>query len=99
MERSTIHASLVSMNGVGILITGDSGSGKTSLAIALVKRGAEFVADDAVVIESLDGMLFGSAPLATRGLIAIDGNVLTISDIFRECSFSPFSPIHFQIRL
>lgn len=46
-----IHATAVSIGGVGVIITGPSGSGKSDLAIRLIDRGAVLIADDYVCIE------------------------------------------------
>ena len=48
--RMTLHGSLVDVNGVGLLFTGDSGIGKSETALDLVERGHRLVADDVVVV-------------------------------------------------
>ncbi len=57
-----LHASAVACGPVGLLITGRSGSGKSSLAIELVSRGLELVADDQVQATVVDGGLLLAAP-------------------------------------
>ena len=49
-DPDTIHASAVALGPVGLLIMGASGSGKSSLALELMARGAKLVADDQVVV-------------------------------------------------
>jgi len=56
-----------------LLITGASGSGKSSLALQLMALGAGLVADDRVVLEARDGVLTGNAPDAIAGLIEARG--------------------------
>ena len=74
-----IHAGLVAIDGRGILITGPARSGKSSLAISLIRAGARegiggtLVADDRVDLESRSGALFGRAPAAISGLMEISG--------------------------
>jgi len=75
----TIHGVLVSVYGVGVLITGKSGIGKSETALGLVKRGHQLVADDAVSIKRLGkDRLLGSASeiaqyhMELRGLGIID---------------------------
>lgn len=58
-----IHGVLVDVYGVGVLITGESGIGKSDTALELIKRGHRLVTDDAVEIRKVsDETLVGSAP-------------------------------------
>ncbi|OBY78865.1 HPr kinase/phosphorylase [Paenibacillus sp. KS1] len=80
---ATIHGVLVDVYGVGMLITGGSGIGKSETALELVKRGHRLVADDAVEIrQTSDNVLHGSAPELIRHLLEIRGigiiNVMTL---------------------
>ena len=80
---ATIHGVLVDVYGVGMLITGGSGIGKSETALELVKRGHRLVADDAVEIrQTSDGKLTGTAPELIRHLLEIRGlgiiNVMTL---------------------
>ena len=54
-ERKTIHATLVEVFGIGVLILGDSGVGKSETALELIERGHRLVADDAVEVRRLGG--------------------------------------------
>ncbi len=68
--RVTRHGVLVEVYGEGMLITGDSGVGKSETAIELVKRGHRLIADDAVEIKAVsDKTLVGSAPANIRHFI------------------------------
>lgn len=59
--KTTIHGVLVEVYGIGILITGDSGVGKSETALELIERGHRLVADDVVEIRSVSGnYLMGS---------------------------------------
>lgn len=80
---ATIHGVLVDVYGVGMLITGGSGIGKSETALELVKRGHRLIADDAVEIrQTADNNLFGTAPDLIRHLLEIRGlgilNVMTL---------------------
>lgn len=80
---ATIHGVLVDVYGVGMLITGGSGIGKSETALELVKRGHRLVADDAVEIrQTADNLLYGSAPELIQHLLEIRGlgilNVMTL---------------------
>lgn len=98
-----MHGVLVDVYGLGVLIRGGAGIGKSECALELVKRGHIFVADDIVEIERRRGdMLMGSCPnilkhyLEVRGLGIIDlellfgvGSVLSQSKIEMEVTLVP----------
>ena len=70
--RITRHGVLVEVYGEGILILGDSGIGKSELAIELVKRGHRLVADDAVELRKVSNrQIMGTAPENIRHFIGI----------------------------
>lgn len=72
--RITRHGVLVEAYGEGILLTGDSGVGKSETAIELVKRGHRLIADDAVEIRRVSSKtLVGSAPENIRHFIELRG--------------------------
>ncbi|WP_164215939.1 HPr(Ser) kinase/phosphatase [Virgibacillus sp. YIM 98842] len=80
---TAIHGVLVDINGVGVLITGQSGVGKSETALELVKRGHRLVADDNVEIRQEDyDTLIGSAPPLIEHLLEIRGvgiiNIMTL---------------------
>ena len=67
------QAGCVAIGGRGLLIEGAPGLGKSSLALALIDRGAQFIGDDSVLLTPHDGRLLASPHPATRGLIEIRG--------------------------
>ena len=70
----TEHAVAIDVYGVGILLMGDSGIGKSETALELIKRGHRLVADDAVIIKKIaDNRLTGQAPEIIRHLMEIRG--------------------------
>ena len=70
----SIHGVLVDVYGVGVLIMGESGIGKSESALELVKRGHRLVSDDVVEIRKVsDDTLVGSAPDITRNFIELRG--------------------------
>ncbi len=72
--RISIHGVLVDVYGEGILITGESGIGKSETALELIKRGHRLVSDDVVEIKKVsDDTLIGSAPDITRHFIELRG--------------------------
>jgi serine kinase of HPr protein (carbohydrate metabolism regulator) len=67
------QAGCVSIGGRGILIEGPPGSGKTSLALMLLDRGARLVGDDGVLLSIRHGRLWASPPPNTAGKLEIRG--------------------------
>ncbi len=71
---STVHGVLLDVYGVGILITGDSGVGKSEAALELIKRGHQLTADDSVIIRKVSqNRLIGEAPESIRHFMEIRG--------------------------
>ncbi|MFM9328950.1 HPr(Ser) kinase/phosphatase [Paenibacillus mesotrionivorans] len=80
---TTIHGVLVDVYGIGMLISGSSGIGKSETALELVKRGHRLIADDAVEIrQTAENVLIGNAPELIKHLLEIRGvgiiNVMTL---------------------
>lgn len=80
---TTIHGVLVDVYGIGILISGSSGIGKSETALELVKRGHRLIADDAVEIrQTAENVLIGNPPELIKHLLEIRGvgiiNVMTL---------------------
>ena len=79
----TRHGVLLDIYGEGVLITGDSGIGKSETAIELVKRGHRLVADDAVDIRRVSDQLIGKAPELIRHYIELRGiGVIDVQQLF-----------------
>jgi len=69
---SLVHqATCVAINGRALLIEGKPGSGKSSLALNLIDRGAVLIGDDGVTLESRGNRLLASPPPHTSGLIEV----------------------------
>ncbi len=72
--RTSIHGVLVDVYGEGVLITGESGIGKSETALELIRRGHRLVADDVVEIKKVsDDTLIGSSPDIIRHFIELRG--------------------------
>lgn len=73
-ERTSMHGVLMDINGVGVLITGKSGIGKSEVALELIRRGYILVADDMVEIYQVEkGVLIGEAPDVLKKFLEIRG--------------------------
>lgn len=84
----SIHGVLVDVYGEGILITGESGIGKSEAALELIRRGHRLVSDDVVQLRKVsDATLVGSAPDITRHFIELRGiGIINVKTLFGvEC--------------
>ncbi|MFT6075966.1 MAG: HPr kinase/phosphorylase [Yoonia sp.] len=70
---STIHATCVSWHGKAVLITGQSGSGKSGIGLQLMALGCDLIADDRTSLEISNNQLIASCPLTLAGLIEARG--------------------------
>jgi len=75
-----VHGSAVALHGRGVLITGASGSGKSSLALTLMAFGATLVADDRTELWTQDDAVWARAPETINGLIEARGTGLLTAD-------------------
>ena len=81
--RLTQHGVLVEVFGEGVLITGDSGVGKSECALELIKHGHQLVADDVVDISRVGRVLFGESPEMVRDFMELRGvGIVDIKEIF-----------------
>jgi len=83
-DQVTISGELLQISGLGVLIVGASGLGKSESALELVSRGYRFVCDDAVQVKRENsGRLVGTAPTITRYFMEIRGlGIINIKEIF-----------------
>jgi HPr kinase/phosphorylase len=98
--ETRMHGVLVDVYGIGILIVGESGIGKSETALELVKRGHRMVADDAVDIKEIDGRLHGSSPYITKGMMEVRGmGIIDVPALYGLSSVSDDKEIDFLIYL
>ena len=71
MSANLGNVTCVAIDGRAVLIEGAPGSGKSSLALALIDRGAVLIGDDGVTLEDRDGRLWAAPPPNIAGLIEI----------------------------
>lgn len=97
----SIHGVLVDVYGVGVLIRGESGIGKSEAALELIKRGHRLVTDDVVEIKKVsDDTLVGSAPSITKHLIEIRGiGIVDVKTLFGVQSVKETQSIDLVITL
>lgn len=99
--RTTMHGVLVDIYGEGVLITGESGIGKSETALELVKRGHRLVADDAVEVKKVSHTtLIGSCPELIRYFIEVRGiGIINVKQMFGVQSVKDTQGIDLIIRL
>jgi HPr kinase/phosphorylase len=70
---TTIHATCVDIDSLGVLLRGPSGSGKSDLALRLIDGGAQLVSDDYTVVEPRGDKLVATAPQSIKGMLEVRG--------------------------
>lgn len=79
----TIHGVLIEVFGEGVLILGESGIGKSEIAMEMIKKNHLFIADDAVDITTLGGTVLGKANAIAKNFIEVRGlGILNITKMF-----------------
>ena len=78
-----VHGVMMNIYGKGVLLTGDSGIGKSELALYLIQRGHIFVADDLVEVSKVANKLYCTAPEILKGFLEIRGlGVVDVEKMF-----------------
>lgn len=83
--RQTIHGTLIEVFGIGVLITGDSGVGKSEAALELIGRGHRLVADDAVEVRRVGGSILmgqGANPVLGHHMEIRGLGIINITHLF-----------------
>jgi HPr kinase/phosphorylase len=98
--RVTRHGTLVEVYGIGIMLMGESGVGKSEAAIELLKRGHRLIADDAVEIKAIANTLEGTAPELIRHYVELRGiGVIDVRQIFGVGAIKARQNIHLIVNL
>lgn len=100
-ERTIVHAVLMDILGLGVLIVGDSGIGKSECALDLVVRGHRLVADDTVELRRrAESVLIGTCPELTRHHMEVRGlGVINIKDLFGVASTRSSKRVELVVQL
>lgn len=97
----SVHGVLVDVYGEGVLITGESGIGKSEAALELIKRGHRLITDDVVELRKVsEDSLIGSAPDITKNFIELRGiGIVDVKALFGASSVKDSQEIDLVIRL
>ena len=94
------HGVLMEVFGVGILLTGKSGVGKSETAIELIKRGHRLVADDSVIIKQIANELYGTCPDRIRYFMELRGvGIINVKSMYGSGSVLDEKNIQLIIQL
>ena len=78
-----IHGTLLDVYGIGVLLVGESGIGKSEIALELVKKGHRLVADDSVIVSAANRKLYGKAPSPLKGFLEVRGlGIINVIQMF-----------------
>lgn len=97
----TIHSSMVDIQGVGALILGESGIGKSECVLGLIERGYSLVADDITRLKCLEGKhLIATSADITRHYMEVRGiGIINVASIFGACSIRNSKEVNLVVSL
>ena len=98
--KASLHACLIEIFGIGVLIMGESGIGKSEISLDLIKKGHRLIADDRVDIRNIRGRLIGTCPESIYGLMEVRGiGIIDVARMFGINALSKSEQISFIINL
>ncbi len=98
--QTTLHGVLMGMYGLGVLILGDSGIGKSECALDLIARGHRLISDDTIILKRIGDCLEGSSPELTYEHLEIRGlGIINIRDLFGVSAVGEPKPVELAIEV
>ena len=95
-----VHGVLINAYGFGVLVTGESGMGKSEIALELIRKGHVLISDDRVDVKRAHNNLIGFAPPLLSGMLEIRGiGIMNVSRMFGAAAVMDQSNIDFVIYL
>ncbi len=99
-ESDTIHGVLINVYGKGVLITGESGMGKSELGLELIRKGHVLIADDRVDVRRIHNTIYGSAPELLKGYRELRGiGIIDVERMFGASALLDSMRIDFVVYL
>lgn len=99
-EIDTLHGVLMSVFGKGVLITGDSGMGKSEVGLELIRKGHVIVSDDRVDVRRVHNDIIGFAPPLLKGMLELRGiGIIDVPKMFGASSLLDEARVDFIVYL
>lgn len=99
-KSTAVHGVLMSIFGKGVLIRGESGSGKSEVALDLIKKGHQLVSDDVVDCFQVHNHIIGKPPKILKGFLELRGiGVVNVNKMFGAIATLPRHNVDFVIEL
>jgi len=96
----TMSGVLMSVYGLGVMILGESGMGKSETALDLIRDGQVLISDDRVDVQHIQNSIFGHAPVITKGLLEIRGiGVINVEKMFGASAVADRAEVKLVIRM
>ena len=96
----SVHGVLMEVFGVGILLTGESGVGKSETAMELIKRGHRLIADDNVILKEIANELYGTSPDIIRYFMELRGvGIINVKSMYGSGSVLDEKKVQLVIRM
>ncbi len=98
--EDTMSGTLMSIRGVGVLLTGESGMGKSETALELIRQGNVLISDDRVDVMHIHNHILGHAPEIIKGLLEIRGiGIIDVEKMFGAMSITDSENVDLVIKL
>lgn len=98
--KTAVHACFLVIYGIGVLLLGDSGIGKSEISLELIKKGHQLIADDRVSIAAVRGHLIGTCPESIYGMMEVRGiGIIDVSRMFGVNALAKRARIELAINL
>ncbi|HLV49580.1 MAG TPA: HPr(Ser) kinase/phosphatase [Erysipelothrix sp.] len=99
-ETDTLHGVLMSVFGKGVLITGDSGMGKSEVGLELIRKGHVLISDDRVDVRRVHNDIIGFAPILLKGMLELRGiGIIDVPKMFGASALLDQARIDFIVYL
>jgi HPr kinase/phosphorylase len=96
----TLHGVYMDIFGLGVLLTGDSGIGKSEIALGLISRGHRLIADDSIEFYLEDNIIIGKCPELLKHFLEVRGlGILNIHKMFGENAVKDHVPLQLVTHL
>jgi HPr kinase/phosphorylase len=99
-QTTTLHGVFIDVFGVGVLLTGKSGIGKSELALGLINRGHRLIADDSVIFTRKKDSVVGYCPKILQDFLEVRGlGILDIRAMFGDTAIQKSKPLQLIVEV